>query len=73
MTDTFTVSCSSSEGSGPLIMLDQGLSRDMAAYMLNLNMERGVYTRFTEMNLQGATGGEGGGGGGEEGRTESCR
>ncbi len=36
------VSWSSSEGSDPPIMLDQGFSLPMAAYMLNLNRVKGV-------------------------------
>ena len=40
------VSCSSSSGLAPPIICAQGLSRVMAAYMLNRNMESGMKFRL---------------------------
>ena len=48
---TLTVSCSSSLGSAPPIICDHGLSRVMAAYMLNLNMESGANIKLTVISL----------------------
>jgi len=45
------VSCSSSLGSAPPIICDHGLSRVMAAYMLNLNMESGANIKLTVISL----------------------
>ena len=64
------MSCSSSLGSAPPIICDHGLSRVMAAYMLNLNMESGANIMLTVISLVCVCvwlwigdAGEGGGGG----------
>ena len=76
---TLILSCSSSVWSAPFIKPYHGLSRDMAAYMLNLNMVMGVKDRVMDTVLEGerdkvsgrGEGGEeeetgGGGGGGRD-------
>ena len=51
--DTLMLSCSSSVCSAPLISPYQGLLRDMAANMLNLNIVIGTNDRVTATFLGG--------------------
>ena len=48
---TLMLSCSSSVWSAPFIRPYHGLSRDMAAYMLNLNIEIGAKVSVMEISL----------------------
>ena len=64
------MSCSSSLGSAPPIICDHGLSRVMAAYMLNLNMESGANVMLRAISLV-CVGREGDGKGEGEGKRDS--